>query len=170
MKTFFALLVGIAIGIGVWWYYSNSRGKSDVRADIKTDVRAAGDKIETAAKSAGDKIQEKLREWKLLPDDIKDDLAKTGKVIRSKAQQAGQALTDATADARTTTAIKAKLVANRDLSALSISVNTTAGVVTLSGTVNSPEDIGKAMLVAMETEGVTQVVSTLQVTMKNEKS
>ena len=170
MKTFFALLVGIAIGIGVWWYYSNSRGKSDVRADIKTDVRAAGDKIETAAKSAGDKIQEKLREWKLLPDDIKDDLAKTGKVIRNKAQKAGQAIADATADARTTTAIKAKLVANRDLSALSISVNTTAGVVTLSGTVNSPEDIGKAMLVAMETEGVTQVVSTLQVTMKNEKS
>src|SRR5438105_756055 len=72
MKTFFALLVGIAIGVGIWWYYSNNRSRSDVRADIQTDVKSAGDKIETAAKSAGDKIQEKLREWKLQPDDIKD--------------------------------------------------------------------------------------------------
>jgi hypothetical protein len=170
MKTFFALLVGIAIGVGIWWYYSNSRGRTDVRTDIQTDVKSAGDKIETAAKSAGDKIQEKLREWKLQPDDIKDDLAKTGRIIRSKTEKAGQAISDATADARTTAAIKGKLVANRDLSALSISVNTTAGVVTLSGTVNSPEDIGKAMLVAMETDGVTQVVSTLQVTMKSGKT
>ena len=141
-----------------------------MRTDIQADVRSAGDKIETAAKSAGEKIQEKLREWKLQPDDIKDDLAKTGKVIRSKTEKVGQAIADATADARTTAAIKGKLVANRDLSAMSISVNTTAGVVTLSGTVNSPEDVGKAMLVAMETDGVTQVISTLQVTMKSGKS
>jgi hyperosmotically inducible periplasmic protein len=106
----------------------------------------------------------------LRPEDIKDDLARTGKVIRRKAQEAGQAIADATADARTTAAIKAKFIANRDLSALSISVNSTAGVVTLSGTVNSPEDIGKAILLALETDGVTQVVSTLQVTMKNGKT
>jgi hyperosmotically inducible protein len=91
-------------------------------------------------------------------------------VVRRKAQEAGAAIADATADARVTAAIKAKMVANRDLSALRISVNTTAGVVTLAGTVNSPEDIGKAMLVAMETDGVTQVVSTLQVTMKSGKT
>jgi len=36
-------------------------------------------------------------------------------------------------------------------------------VVTLSGTVASPEHISKAMLLAMETGGVREVVSTLQV-------
>ena len=59
--------------------------------------------------------------------------------------------------------IKAKLVASHDLSALNISVNTTAGVVTLSGTVTSHENIAKAMLLAMETDGVKEVISALQV-------
>jgi osmotically-inducible protein OsmY len=55
------------------------------------------------------------------------------------------------------------LVANSDLSALKISVNTTGGVVTLSGSAPSTEAISKAMLLAMETDGVREVVSTLQV-------
>ena len=49
------------------------------------------------------------------------------------------------------------------LSALDISVNTTSGIVTLSGSVENPELIGKAMLLAMETDDVKEVVSTLQV-------
>ena len=92
-----------------------------------------------------------------------DERAKTGTVIRRKAQDAGKALADATADARITAAIKGKLVASKELSALDISVNTTSGTVTLSGTVTSTENISKAMALAMETDGVNQVISTLQV-------
>ena len=84
----------------------------------------------------------------------------------ARRSEAGHAIADATADARITAAIKAKLVASRDLSALNISVNTTAGVVTLSGHVSSPENISKAMLLAMETDGVREVISTLQVKAK----
>jgi hyperosmotically inducible protein len=87
-------------------------------------------------------------------------------VVRRKAKEAGQAISDATADARITAAIKGKLVTS-DLPGLSISVNTTAGVVTLSGTVPSAEAISKAMLVAMETDGVKEVISTLQVKPKS---
>src|SRR5882724_10015674 len=159
MKIIFTLLVGIIVGAGAVWVYTTKEGRSQ--------ARSTGEQIENATKSARDSIQDKLKVLDLRSDDIKDELARTGQVVRRKAREAGQAVADATADARVTAAIKGKLIANRDLSALSISVNTTAGVVTLSGTVNSPEDIGKAMLVAMETEGVTQVVSTLQVTMKN---
>jgi osmotically-inducible protein OsmY len=57
----------------------------------------------------------------------------------------------------------AKLAADPDLSVFSISVATTAGRVTLSGTVASPELIGKATALALETDGVREVVSTLQV-------
>ncbi len=81
----------------------------------------------------------------------------------ARRSDAGHAIADATADARITAAIKGKLLASRDLSALNISVNTTAGVVTLSGFVSSSEDISKAILLAMETDGVREVVSTLQV-------
>ena len=126
-------------------------------------MKQATNEVESAVKSAGDAVQEKLKVLDLRPQDVKDELARTGQVVRRKAKEAGQAIADATADARITTAIKGKLVANRDLSALSISVNTTAGVVTLSGTVPTTEDISKAMLVAMEVDGVKEVVSTLQV-------
>jgi osmotically-inducible protein OsmY len=143
------------LGAAAVWYFGS--GRNNAR------VQSATNQAENAVKSAGDTIQEKLRVMDLRPQDIKDELARSGQVVRRKAKEAGQAIADATADARVTTAIKGKLVANRDLSALSISVNTTAGVVTLSGTVNSPDDISKAMMLAMETDGVKEVISTLQV-------
>jgi osmotically-inducible protein OsmY len=126
-------------------------------------VRSAEQKLETVAKSARDTAQNELRVLHLRPEDIRDELARTGQVVRRAAVGAGHAIADATADARVTAAIKAKLIASRELSALNISVNTTAGVVTLSGAVSSSEHISKAILLAMETDGVREVVSTLQV-------
>jgi hyperosmotically inducible periplasmic protein len=78
-------------------------------------------------------------------------------------------LADSTADARITAAIKRKLLTNKDTSALNISVNTTAGVVTLSGPVGSTDEISKAMVLAMDTEGVRRVISTMQVKPKAAK-
>lgn len=155
MKILIALVVGLLIGAAVVWIYTTKEGKST--------LRTTGDQIESATKSARDSIQDKLKVLDLRSDDIKDELARTGTVVRRKAKEAGQAIADATADARITGAIKGKLLADRELSALSISVNTTDGIVTLSGTVSSPENVSKAMLLAMETDGVREVISTLQV-------
>jgi osmotically-inducible protein OsmY len=149
------LIIGILIGGVGFWFYGTRAGKST--------IQATGEQIESATKTARDAVQEKLRVLDLRPEQVKEDLAKTGQVVRRKARQAGQAIADATADARLTAAIKGKLLASRDLSAMGISVNTTAGIVTLSGTVNSPDDISKAMMLAMDTDGVSEVVSTLQV-------
>jgi len=152
---FLILIIGIAIGAaGMWFYQSNSD---------HPQLRSAGDKMETSARSAGNTIQDKLKSWHLSGEDIKADMNKTGRVIREKSKQAGQAISDATADARITTSIKAALVKDPDLSAWDISVSTTDGIVTLSGSVSNPDLVGKAMLVAMDTEGVRQVVSTLQI-------
>lgn len=159
MKIFLALVVGILIGAAAIWYYNTTQGKAN--------ITAAGEQIGSAAKSATETVQKKLHALNLRPEDIKEDLAKTGQVIRRTAKSAGQAIADGTADARVTATIKAKLVASKDLSALSISVNTTAGVVTLSGTVPTTEAISKAMLLAMETDGVREVISTLQVKAQN---
>ena len=155
MKVFFALLLGVVIGAAVVWFYNTNQGKST--------MRSTGEQIESATKSARDTIQDKLKVLDLRPEQVGEDLARTGQVVRRKAREAGQAIADATADARVTAAIKAKFLADRELSALSISVNTTEGIVTLSGTVSSAENISKAMLLAMETDGVREVVSTLQV-------
>jgi hyperosmotically inducible protein len=126
-------------------------------------MRSAEQKVENATKTTRDAAQDKLRALHLSSVDIKDELARTGQVVRRKASEAGHAIADATADTRITAAIKGKLLASRDLSALNISVNTSAGVVTLSGFVSSSEHISKAILLAMETDGVREVVSTLQV-------
>ncbi len=131
-------LSGVVVGAAGLWFLSSFTGKPP-----------------------GDAIQEKLKVLDLRTNDIRDELAQTGQIVRRKAREVGQAVADATADARTTAAVKTKLATR--LSTLSVSVNTTAGVVTLSGAVKTPEEISKAMLLAMETDGVREVISTLQV-------
>ncbi len=155
MRVFLALLVGVAVGAAALWYFYGHHGDNQ--------LPAAANSVENAARSARDSIEDKVRNLRLGTNDIKDELARTGKVVREKAREAGQALAAAIPDARITATIKGKLLADRDLSALSISVNTTDGLVTLSGQVSSPEDISKAIMLAMDVDGVKQVTSTLQV-------
>jgi len=158
VRVILALILGLALGAALVWYLGQGKHNSQ--------VQSVTDQVQSVAKSAGDAIQEKLKSLNLSPQEVKDELAKTGQVVRRKAKEAGQAIADATSDARITAAIKGKLLANGDLSSLNISVNTTDGVVTLSGAVPSVEAISKAMLIAMETDGVKQVISALQVKSK----
>jgi hypothetical protein len=154
MRIILAFFIGVVVGAVGLWYLGTSQGRS--RAE------ATGAHIEIAAKSAHDALDERLRDLKLNPQEVKDELRRTGQVVRRKAQQAGQSIADATADTRITAAIKAKLLVNHSLSSPDLSVSTTGGIVTLSGSVGSPEDIGKAILLAMETDGVREVLSKLQ--------
>ena len=159
MKFILTLLVGIALGIAAVWYFNHNKNNSQ--------FQTAGQEIKSTAQNAGDALADKLHSWKLDRENITNELARTGRVIRDKANAAGQALKDATADGRVTAAIKAKYVRDSDLSAWDIHVSTTDGVVTLSGTVSSPELVGKAMGLALDTDGARQVVSTLQVKPKS---
>ena len=153
MKTLLVLLLGVAIGICVVLYMR--------QPESKQTLESAGDKITSGANRIKETIQEKMGE--IRTEDIKEELARTGKVVRKKASELGAAVADATADARITGAIKAKYAVEPDLSAWSISVNTTDGKVTLAGTVSSHENIAKAINLALATEGVGEVVSTMQV-------
>jgi len=155
MRFILTLLVGIALGIAAVWYFNHNKNNSQ--------FQTAGQEIKSTAQNAGDALADKLRSWHLDRDSITNELARTGKVIRDKADAAGKTLKDATADARVTAAVKAKYVKDSDLSAWDIHVSTTDGVVTLSGTVDSPDLIGKAMEEALDTDGPQQVISTLQV-------
>jgi hyperosmotically inducible protein len=150
----FILIIGIAIGAAAVWFFRPSPGDTRYRTDTQ---------VESTTPSTSDTFKDKLRSLNLDTDKIQEELANTGRVIRQNANKAGQAISDATADTRITAAIKTDLLRDPDLSAWGISVNTTEGTVTLSGTVANPDQIGKAMLLAMETEGVKQVISTLQV-------
>ena len=155
MRFIVTLLIGAALGIAAVWYFNHNKNNSQ--------FATAGQEIKSTAQNAGDALADKLRSWHLDRENITNELARTGKVIRDKADAAGKSLKDATADARVTAAVKAKYVKDSELSAWEIHVSTTDGVVTISGTVATPELIGKAMEEALDTDGAQQVISTLQV-------
>lgn len=130
---------------------------------VKDTAVQVGSDIKAAAIDAKDAVAAKIVEWKLTPDDIKADLEKTGSVVREKTIAAGEKSGEVISDARIVTVINGKLLAAADLSAFKINVDADNGVVTLKGTVKSRELIGRAIVLALDTDGVTRVVSLLSV-------
>jgi osmotically-inducible protein OsmY len=167
MRRFFnGLVLGIMIGAGALWYYGSSHpipGMKEAEQRATTQAGKALDLAQSAAKQATQAMPGALDALELRADEIRKEIAETGKVVRRRARDLGSTVADATADARITATIKAKLAADPELSALGISVATTGGRVTLAGTVASADLIGRAMVIALETEGVEEVISTLQV-------
>lgn len=148
-------IVGVAAAVAAWWLWSNHA--------VKPDWEVARDRIVSGAEAAEQSARTNLEALGLTPENIRQELDHTGTVIRHKTAAVQHALSNEAADARITAAIKAKLVADPHLSALAVSVSTTDGCVTLAGNANSVADIQKAMLLAYNTPGVSQVISTLQV-------
>jgi len=151
------LILGFVLGVaaGIWGYHYFQQGQG------QQTIHAFSHSFVTNAERVGGAIQEKVSE--IRAEDVKREIEQGGVVIREKVKQAGTTISDATGNARVTAAIKTKLFSEPGVSALSINVDTTDGVVTLSGTVNSHEQIAKAIKISMETDGVQRVVSTLQV-------
>jgi len=67
------------------------------------------------------------------------------------------------ADAAITTAVKAKFLADTTVSGLKINVDTSDGIVTLTGNVGSRAEADSAVMMARNTEGVSRVVNNLRV-------
>jgi hyperosmotically inducible protein len=157
MKTLLlGFVLGLAVGAFAVWYYQGESDKGPLHQS-RSSITGAADRVKTT-------VQEKASE--IRTEDVKRELERAGMVVREKVTKAGEAISDATADARTTATIKGKLLKEPGLSSLGISVDTTDGLVTLSGTVPSHEELAKAVRIALETEGVKKVVSTLQVRSK----
>jgi osmotically-inducible protein OsmY len=167
MKAIILLLVGGILGAVALHLYTQRKTEQPATAGQPADQSqpsdpSLADKAKDTASDVKDKINEKLTEWHLTPDDIKNDLAKTGQVVRTKAQAVGGEISDA----RIVTVIKAKYVLDHDLSAIDISVDSQDGAVALGGTVASPELIGKAVVLALDTDGVRGVTSKISVATK----
>lgn len=153
MKIILILILFAALGATGYWLLNRSPKRSEVQK-ARDEIVAGAERLKEAAKEAFADLN---------TDNISKELERTGKVVRSKAREAGEVLSDLAGDAKITAQIKAGLIADSKLSALSISVNTTDGVVTLAGTVESNESIARAMQLALDVKGVRQVISTLQV-------
>lgn len=151
-----ALIAGIALGAAAFWYFTVGRYSTSTGT-------GAGSK--TASRSGP--IIPGLDRFST--DEIKAELEKTGTIVREKARQAGATISDAAANARITATIKAKFLKDSELPSFQLGVDTTDGVVTLSGKVTSVEAVSRAVRTAFEVEGVTKVYSTIQVVAQDKR-
>jgi hyperosmotically inducible periplasmic protein len=85
-----------------------------------------------------------------------------GAEIGQRTAEAADATRRAVADGALTSKIKAKMALDDTVRALDLDVDTKNGVVTVSGTVRSEAERQRALALARETEGVTQVVDRLE--------
>ena len=140
-KVLLIFLVGAAVGAAGFWYFQQAKTRSH--------LAEAKDRVTYAAWKAGKSLQE-------FAGEIKQELSRSGQVVREKAKSTGDAFSSATVTAN----LKAKLLTESGLRG--VGVETTEGVVTLSGEVSTHEDIARAMKLALETDGVHKVVSKIQ--------
>ncbi len=111
--------------------------------------------------SSGD-ISARITEWRLSPSELKSDLDSGVAIVRTKESTAG-APTGSTDDTVLKTMVTGKLQADSDLSKASIQAEAKSGEVTLSGSAEKPEAVGRAIALALETQGVTKVTSEIKV-------
>ena len=150
-----SFLVGVTLGaVGLWFVQQHP----EIVGLSRPTSSAAGTpaSMDGAADSA-------LTALHLRSEDIEQELARTGQIVRRSVVDWASELAGAAEDARVTTAVKARLVTDRELAGTAIAVTTTNGSVTLAGTVGSTELIGRAVALAMGTRGVREVRSTLNV-------
>jgi hypothetical protein len=165
MRGFFnGLIIGVILGaVGYWFVEKRSLEHPVAEQHSETAASQAPAPPDETGSHLSDAFKAKLDALDLRTDEIKDELARTGKIIRRKATDFGGEVADATADARIVAAIKASYAVDPNLSVWKISVSSSQGHVTLSGTVSAPEDIGRAVALALGTDGVRDVVSTIEV-------
>lgn len=109
--------------------------------DRNKPAETAGQKLDSATERAGQKM---------------DQAAAT---VKEKTEQAGDKLGDAAITAK----VKTALIGEPGLKALKIDVDTANGVVTLTGSVDSPQNLERATQVAQAVEGVKSVDNRLNI-------
>jgi len=118
------------------------RGADKVGAEVGPAAKQAGEAIKEGAEEAGDAIQRGAAR------------------VEAEVGPAARAVLD---DASVTAKVKAKLIADPEVNAFHIDVDTLDGRVTLSGKVSSADQKAEAEKLASHTEGVKSILNMIQV-------
>lgn len=154
MKTIlFLLIIGSIAGMVGWRYYQ--RNQKPTLAEM---AATSAEKERTATPSPPGTAA-RPAEPGLTKANIKEELARTGRVVRSNARIIGERMDDA----RIVAVIKGKYLLEKELSVLAVSVDCRDGRVELKGSVATEENIARAITLALQTNGVINVVSRLTV-------
>ncbi len=156
----FALVLGGLIGAAATYIlFQPNAAVPESPAVLGTPSPPSTGAAVQAQETREDAITRKLREWNLNPDELRREMDRAGRVFRA----IGRQVAEGTSDMRIIAVIKAKYTLDDHLSAWNISVGCKDGHVTLTGTVSSAELLGRAIVLALDTDGVIDVDSSLRV-------
>lgn len=96
-------------------------------------------------------------------DEATAALQRAGQEVKQGSEQLAREAKPVLEDAAVTAKVKAKLAADPEVTAYTIDVDTSAGAVTLSGTVKTADESAEAEKLARDTEGVKSVTNRLTV-------
>ena len=138
---------------------NNEAGAVEVTRDAQGNpqVHVDGEQVDKDLQEAGKEVQEAVNE-------AGEAVERGAKRIES---EVGPVVRDVLDDAAVTTRVKARLVADPDVNAFHIDVDTVDGRVTLNGKVASEYQKQEASELADRTEGVREVVNLIQVAGKD---
>ncbi len=102
------------------------------------------------------------KEWHLAAADVQAELNRGIAIVRTK-ETGADVPTGAAADEALHTLINSRLLADTDTVRITIRIQVRNGEVTLRGPVRSAELIGRAIVIALDTKGVTKVTSELKI-------
>ena len=134
------------------WWGGRVRPVDDPAQVVGTTGAEARDK----ARAAGAEVGERTA----VAADKAGDVAQTA---ASKTAQAAEQTRQAIAEGSLTAKIKAKMALDDSVKALDLNVDTVGSIVTVSGLVHSQAEKDRALQLARETQGVTQVVDKIQI-------
>jgi osmotically-inducible protein OsmY len=138
MRTLLTLLLILVVAVIGFNYLNGAPLLSDPRGARPAAVGTAGSVDVNAARERGAEVGEKVAVAAAKVRDNANEVALTSK-------------------------IKAKMVLDDTIKARSIDVSTTGTTVTVSGVVRSVDEHDRALRLARETAGVTQVIDRLKV-------
>ena len=147
LKLLLVIVILVAAGAFLlgWW-----GGGRTLRTDVPIEVGTAGEKAR-AAGQVGEKTE------------VADRTAAAAEVAREKTGEAAVRARKAFGEGSLTAKIKAKMALDDHVKALDLNVDTVGTVVTVSGIVNNEAERDRALHLARDTAGVTQVVDKLQI-------
>jgi osmotically-inducible protein OsmY len=145
---------------------NDTRNAADRAADnVRSGINSAGNAISNAANSVAHSAR--MTEWRLNAADIQADITANKEIVRTKTS-AG-APTGNMDKSTLKAAVEGRIKADPELATFKIDVDPGAnGEINLDGEVNSAEQVGKAIALALDTDGVATVKSKIEVDKKGQ--
>jgi osmotically-inducible protein OsmY len=156
------VLVAAAAFLLGWWG-SGRTLRPDPQQDVAATVGVDREKARAAGAEVGEKTAQAVDKTAAAVEVAKDRTAQAAEVAREKTADAAVRARKAFDEGSLTAKIKAKMALDDHVKALDLNVDTVGTIVTVSGTVNNQAEKDRALHLARDTAGVTQVVDKIQI-------